>query len=342
MCSAPQVPTGLVGDAEVDQRALGTEALGGEAAEGDGHRGRDVEHVDRPSTSPSMTSPPNGSSDHPSGLTGTTSVWPMRHRAGAVGSLPSILETIDARPDGSRSWRLRARHLEIGLQEVGVADLRPESGEPSLTQALRMSCCNSSVLGPVNSSISVMNPFSVRIVRCDAIPTDRTINVGGRGASAVTRSLTSCACREGLDLTTARVDDLLPRSQLVRRTQRLRVWPAALVVGEIADQPAQRHGPARRLRVGPSHPLCVLGCQCDHERRSLEVVGHDLAAAVRRRRRPTDSNPARAPAHRQAVDRHRPGRQDLEVWHVGTQRSTGDHRPRCVAGAQHEDRRGHG
>ena len=41
------VPAGLlVGDAEVDQRALRPEALVGELAEGDGHRRRDAEHVD--------------------------------------------------------------------------------------------------------------------------------------------------------------------------------------------------------------------------------------------------------------------------------------------------------
>ena len=52
----------------------------------------------RPHTSPSISSPPNGSRDQPSGFTGTTSVWPIRHSAGASGSLPSMRATIDVRP----------------------------------------------------------------------------------------------------------------------------------------------------------------------------------------------------------------------------------------------------
>ena len=46
----------------------------------------------------SMISPPNGSSRQPDSLTGTTSVWPIRHRLGAFGSVPEIRPTIDVRP----------------------------------------------------------------------------------------------------------------------------------------------------------------------------------------------------------------------------------------------------
>ena len=46
----------------------------------------------------SSTSPPNGSSTQPARLTGTTSVWPIRHSDGASGSVPSIRPTIDTRP----------------------------------------------------------------------------------------------------------------------------------------------------------------------------------------------------------------------------------------------------
>ncbi len=61
----------------------------------------DVRHsmssAPRPHTSPSTSSPPNGSRLHPAGLTGTTSVWPMKHSFGAFGSLPSMRATIEVR-----------------------------------------------------------------------------------------------------------------------------------------------------------------------------------------------------------------------------------------------------
>ena len=52
----------------------------------------------RPHTSSPISSPPNGSSDQPAGLTGTTSVWPIRHTFGAAGSDPSMRATTDVRP----------------------------------------------------------------------------------------------------------------------------------------------------------------------------------------------------------------------------------------------------
>ena len=52
----------------------------------------------RPHTNPSTSSPENGSRVQPSGLTGTTSVWPINSRLGAVGSLPSIRVTRLTRP----------------------------------------------------------------------------------------------------------------------------------------------------------------------------------------------------------------------------------------------------
>src|SRR3954464_9141019 len=39
----------------------------------------------RPHTSPSTSSPPNGSRSQPSGFTGTTSVWPISRRRGVRG-----------------------------------------------------------------------------------------------------------------------------------------------------------------------------------------------------------------------------------------------------------------
>lgn len=73
---SPLTATLLVGDAEIDQGALRTEPTVCEVPERHGHRGRKVQHVDapQPHTSPSMSSPPNGSCDQPDGFTGTTSV----------------------------------------------------------------------------------------------------------------------------------------------------------------------------------------------------------------------------------------------------------------------------
>ena len=39
-----------------------------------------------------------GSRRQPLAETGTTSVWPMRHSVGALGSRPSMRHTIEARP----------------------------------------------------------------------------------------------------------------------------------------------------------------------------------------------------------------------------------------------------
>ena len=204
-----------------------------------------------------------------------------------------------------------------------------------MTQALRMSCCNSSVLGPVNSSISVMNPFcpSESFVVMRSLRTERS-TWAGRGERRDEVADLLRACREGLDLTTARVDDLLPRSQLdVRRTQRLHVWPAGA-------RRRRDRGPAGAASRSCSPPP---GGSVAPTLRARVPVRSRASLARGRRPRPggcgaaaseADGPRTRAPAHRQAVDRHRPGRQDLEVWHVGTQRSTGDHRPlrcRCTA-----------
>ena len=52
----------------------------------------------RPQTTPSTSSPPKGSRFQPSGLTGTTSVWPIRSRRGALGSEPSMRAMRLSRP----------------------------------------------------------------------------------------------------------------------------------------------------------------------------------------------------------------------------------------------------
>ena len=111
----------------------------------------------RPHTSPSISSPPNGSWVQPSGLTGTTSVWPIRHSVGAVGSLPSMRATIDVRP-GRLSKRSTSRPApsRYVCRRSALRPSSPESGVPSLTQALRISSWSSSVVGPVKASTFVM------------------------------------------------------------------------------------------------------------------------------------------------------------------------------------------
>ena len=70
----------------------------------------------RPHTSPSMSSPPNGSCRQPSGFTGTTSVWPMSSSVGASGS-----RALDARDEARAPGRgLVALDVEPGAFEVGL------------------------------------------------------------------------------------------------------------------------------------------------------------------------------------------------------------------------------
>ena len=123
----------LVGDGEVDQRRpRGRKPLPSEVLGGDGHRRGEVEHVDgaAPHTSPSTSSPPNGSRCHPLGVTGTTSVWPMRHSVGAVGSEPSMRATSE-RAARRRARSPRGRHRRPrGSRAAGrrCAPRRPTRG----------------------------------------------------------------------------------------------------------------------------------------------------------------------------------------------------------------------
>ena len=83
----------------------------------------------RPHTSPSTSSPPNGSRDQPSGFTGTTSVWPIRHSVGAVGSLPSMRATIDVRPDAaSKRSTSRPAPSRYVWRQSALRASSPESG----------------------------------------------------------------------------------------------------------------------------------------------------------------------------------------------------------------------
>ena len=115
------------------------------------------------------------------------------------------------------------------------------------------------------------------------------------------------------------------------------------VGGQLAGQPLERDGAVGGRRVLAAHPVDVLGRQPDHDGGPVEVLGDGLAAAVRRR---LDADGleagAGAPAHRQAVDRHRAGGDDLDVGEVGAEHGPGDHRAGRVAGAEDEDVGGHG
>ena len=107
------------------------------------------------------------------------------------------------------------------------------------------------------------------------------------------------------------------------------------VVGQLAVQPLQRAGAGGGVGVLPADPGDVLGGQTDHQRGLLDVVGPGLAAAVRGHGQPDrlEAGP-RAPAHRQPVDRQRPGRRHLDVGQVVAQHGAGDHRAGGIAGAE--------
>ena len=69
----------------------------------------------RPHTSPSTSSPPNGSRSHPLGVTGTTSVWPMRHSARRARDRSP---RCGRRASGGPGVRLEAVDVEPGALEV--------------------------------------------------------------------------------------------------------------------------------------------------------------------------------------------------------------------------------
>src|SRR5262249_47644129 len=91
----------------------------------------------RPHTSPLISSPPKGSRVQCAGVTGTTSVWPIRHSVGASGSL---LDAGDEAGASGRALRLidfdvEAAAREIGLRQVGGAHL-PARGHAAVIDAL--------------------------------------------------------------------------------------------------------------------------------------------------------------------------------------------------------------
>src|SRR4051812_12645237 len=109
----------------------------------------------RPQTTPSSKSPENGSRDQPSGFTGTTSVWPMSSRPGAVGSVPSMRASRLARPGcGSARTRSRPGPSNTDVRRSALRASWPDSALPSFTHALRMSPWSSSVTSPAMSSVN--------------------------------------------------------------------------------------------------------------------------------------------------------------------------------------------
>ena len=141
----------------------------------------------RPQISPSINSPPNGSWCQPSGRTGTTSVWPIKHSDGASGSRPSIRATSELRPGvGSNRSIATPGPSTTCWRTSALRTSWPDSAVPSLTQALRISVCNSSTLLPVSpsswrSSITAptvpLPPFAARLEPSRGVRS--RANVGG-------------------------------------------------------------------------------------------------------------------------------------------------------------------
>ena len=109
----------------------------------------------RPHTNPSTISAPNGSRLHPSGFTGTTSVWPIKRSEGALGSVPSIRVTRLVRPGcgSNTSWSPAPARYPASSSTLRVSS--PDAIVPSFTHWLRMSCCRRSVTSAVGSSARV-------------------------------------------------------------------------------------------------------------------------------------------------------------------------------------------
>ena len=121
------VPAGLlVGDAEVDQRALRPEALVGQLAERDGHRRRDAQHVD------GAAAPHLAVDQLAAERVAGPAVGVHRHDVGVAHQAQRRgvgIAALDARDDRRApgpavvAGDVEAGPLEVRLQEVGVADL---------------------------------------------------------------------------------------------------------------------------------------------------------------------------------------------------------------------------
>src|SRR5688572_12656851 len=112
----------------------------------------------RPQTTPSTSSAAKGSRCQPDGLTGTTSVWPMRSSVGAFLSLPSMRVIRLMRP-GEEVYRSQDSP-EPAKNASRASQLRsswPEDSSPVFTQRLRMRVRRSSVAWTSMSLAALMS-----------------------------------------------------------------------------------------------------------------------------------------------------------------------------------------
>ena len=96
----------------------------------------------RPQTSPSTTSPPNGSRRQPSGFTGhdVGVAHEQQRRRGRVAALDPRDEVL---PPGLRlvALEVEAAAAEVPASRSALRISTPDSGVPSLTHSLRIRCC---------------------------------------------------------------------------------------------------------------------------------------------------------------------------------------------------------
>ena len=261
----------------------------------------------RPHTKPSTISAPNGSRLHPSGFTGTTSVWPMSSSDGASGSVPSIRATRLWRPGcGSNiSWSPAPDEVP---RRAGrrCGSPHPTRSVPSFTHWLRMSSWSRSVTSAVGSSASrrhvLADPsrpgFTTRRPR--ACGARRTRPRCRRRAVSRSRRRRAVADDPEVELAAVRhhrdVDREVPR----QRHERVHLE-------HLRPEAVERHLRARDVGdddVGEALP--VRGTRREPEQRRRGVLGEADATPPRRRPAPAPSASAVARAHR--VEPHVRGR----------------------------------
>ena len=116
----------------------------------------------RPQTSPSISSPPNGSCVQRSGVdrhdVGVAHEQAQRRRVG-VGALDAGHE-LGSRPGaGFVALDVEAGSLEVACRSASALRTSwPDSAVPSLTQRLRISACSSSTTSPVGAALTPASP----------------------------------------------------------------------------------------------------------------------------------------------------------------------------------------
>ena len=89
--------------------------------------------------------PPKGSRSHPSGFTGTTSVWPIKHKLGALGSVPAIRATNTCLAGSNVSISMPGPSRNVSKASL-LRTSFPEVGVPSFTHAFLIRVCKSSTV----------------------------------------------------------------------------------------------------------------------------------------------------------------------------------------------------